>query len=359
MGFLKGSDETTTVDPAPMSAQEIELLEKEIQLANEQLESIGSQQDFQSFLFDNFSTFLEEGDSSIADTQFQQALEALGLSSDAIKREAELAAGGATIDPQTEAFIDEIFENQLAVGESAVDSQVRDALELVKQELAPARGLRFSDTPITDRGFKIAGEGVSAKGDLLSTLAANAAASKLNFPLQQGALTSQRNQFLANFGNTSAGFANLLQQQAFNNRLNLINTTGGLGIGLATGIGANPGEIAFGLQQGRIDSAPTTVSSSGGTDIQGIGQLLSGTGSLITALKLSGAAAGCWVAREVYGADNPKWLLFREWMFTKAPKWLLRLYLRYGEHISEIIRPMPRVKSIIRYFMDKAIDGRT
>jgi len=29
----------------------------------------------------------------------------------------------------------------------------------------------------------------------------------------------------------------------------------------------------------------------------------------------------CWVAREVYGADNPRWLEFRTWLLTQAPAW--------------------------------------
>ena len=48
----------------------------------------------------------------------------------------------------------------------------------------------------------------------------------------------------------------------------------------------------------------------------------------------AGAAAGsaaCWVAREVYGIENPKWLEFREWMLNDAPSWLRNLYLKYGE----------------------------
>ena len=335
----KKSKETSRTEtlPSPASSQEIELLQRELDLANEQLESIGMQQDFQSSLFGQFDDLTEIG------SMDQQVSEALGFSSEALQREADLAAGGATIDPQTEGFIDEIFQNQLASGESAVDRQVLDALRLVKQELAPSRGLRTSDTPITDRGFTIAGEGQRAKGDLINTLAAEAAASKLNFPLQQGALTSDRNRFLANFGNT-------LQQQAFNNRLNLINTTGNLGLGLAN-IGGNAGATALGLQQGRIASATTKT-----TDIEHntAGDLISTAGTVIGVL-----GGVCWVAREVYGIDNPKWLLFRKWMLTDAPKWLLKLYISYGERFSEIIRPMPRVKSIIRYFMDKAIDGRT
>ena len=71
-----------------------------------------------------------------------------------------------------------------------------------------------------------------------------------------------------------------------------------------------------------------------------------------------GGTAGifaCWVAREVYGADNPKWLEFREWMFTKASDNLRNFYLEYGERIAESIRNKPKIKAIIRKWMDSKI----
>jgi hypothetical protein len=71
-----------------------------------------------------------------------------------------------------------------------------------------------------------------------------------------------------------------------------------------------------------------------------------------------GGTAGifaCWVAREVYGADNPKWLEFREWMFTKASDNLRNFYLEYGERIAKSIRNKPKIKAVIRKWMDSKI----
>ena len=36
----------------------------------------------------------------------------------------------------------------------------------------------------------------------------------------------------------------------------------------------------------------------------------------------------CWVAREVYGKDDPRWLMFRAWLLGDAPAWFRGLYLR-------------------------------
>ena len=63
----------------------------------------------------------------------------------------------------------------------------------------------------------------------------------------------------------------------------------------------------------------------------------------------------CWVAREIYGEDNPKWLQFREWMLTKASDNLRNFYTEYGERIAESIRNKPKIKSIIRKWMDSKI----
>ena len=63
----------------------------------------------------------------------------------------------------------------------------------------------------------------------------------------------------------------------------------------------------------------------------------------------------CWVAREVYGEDNPKWLQFREWMLTKASNNLRNFYTEYGERIAESIRNKPKIKLIIRKWMDSKI----
>ena len=68
-------------------------------------------------------------------------------------------------------------------------------------------------------------------------------------------------------------------------------------------------------------------------------------------------SALCWVARKVYGEDNEKWIIYREWMTTQAPKWFLNLYIKYGERFAEWIDDKPFVQKIIRKWMDKRIDN--
>ena len=69
----------------------------------------------------------------------------------------------------------------------------------------------------------------------------------------------------------------------------------------------------------------------------------------------SAAILACWVAREVYGVDNPKWLQFREWMLEDSPSWFRKLYIKYGERFAKFISNKPLLKTIIRKWMDNRI----
>jgi hypothetical protein len=71
-----------------------------------------------------------------------------------------------------------------------------------------------------------------------------------------------------------------------------------------------------------------------------------------------GSAIGCWVAREVYGKDNPEWTIFRSWLFNEAPKWLRDLYLEEGERFAGFISDKPVLKSIVKMAMDLVVKPR-
>jgi hypothetical protein len=66
----------------------------------------------------------------------------------------------------------------------------------------------------------------------------------------------------------------------------------------------------------------------------------------------------CWVAREVYGVENPKWMLFRQWLLEDAPKWFRNLYIKYGEKFADFISNKPKLKSAIRRWMDGRINHK-
>jgi hypothetical protein len=95
------------------------------------------------------------------------------------------------------------------------------------------------------------------------------------------------------------------------------------------------------------DAAAAARSSSSGSAL----------GSLIGTLGAAAITKWCWVAREVYGPQDYSWIVFRNWMFNKAPKWLYNLYGKYGEAFAEYISNKPLLKKAIKCIMDKVIQN--
>lgn len=71
----------------------------------------------------------------------------------------------------------------------------------------------------------------------------------------------------------------------------------------------------------------------------------------------AGGAAACWVAREVYGRTNPKWLKFHYWLFNHAPWWIRGIYVKFGERFASWISNKPKIKKLIKGWMDKKINS--
>jgi hypothetical protein len=76
---------------------------------------------------------------------------------------------------------------------------------------------------------------------------------------------------------------------------------------------------------------------------------------------LGGAAIGglgaifCWVAREVYGTENPRWTQFRDWLLSNASQDFVDAYIQHGPKIAEFISDKPELKNMIRSWMDSKI----
>ncbi len=71
-------------------------------------------------------------------------------------------------------------------------------------------------------------------------------------------------------------------------------------------------------------------------------------------LAATAASRTCWVAREVYGEDDPKWLQFRDWVVGASPDWFFNLYSKHGEKVAEKVKRNPWTKKVLRPLMDIA-----
>jgi hypothetical protein len=156
------------------------------------------------------------------------------------------------------------------------------------------------------------------------------------------------------------------------------------------GFGQTPTALQFGAQQqgisqGQMGTGPTLFDPNAGINLalmnasnlgnyqastygaraaaqgQIAGATIGAIGNVASAFvpKIPGlggpATPPCWVAREVYGEDNPKWLMFREWLFTKAPSWFRSLYIQHGERFAAFLRTKTTLKRLIRKWMDSRI----
>jgi hypothetical protein len=73
--------------------------------------------------------------------------------------------------------------------------------------------------------------------------------------------------------------------------------------------------------------------------------------------KLGGFLGGlfCWAARAAYGERNPRWLAFREWMLTHAPRDLFALYCERAESLAARIALDPALAAEVRGIMDRIL----
>lgn len=105
-----------------------------------------------------------------------------------------------------------------------------------------------------------------------------------------------------------------------------------------------------GFGAGGIGAQPQNV---GGGGMQG-GGMGGGVGG-----GMGGNPFGCWVAREVYGVHDPRWLEFREWMTWQAPRWLQDGYANHGEALAAWLHERPAAKAAMRLAMDRVLPEAT
>jgi hypothetical protein len=73
------------------------------------------------------------------------------------------------------------------------------------------------------------------------------------------------------------------------------------------------------------------------------------------AASIAMAAALCWAAREVFGASDPRWLRFRNWMLYHAPEKFREWYLLNGPRWARRLKGNPLAKDVVKRWMLKRI----
>ncbi len=111
-------------------------------------------------------------------------------------------------------------------------------------------------------------------------------------------------------------------------------------------------QAGAGFGAGGIGAQPQNVGGGGGGAGGGLGGGAGGGGNPF-----------CWVAREIYGVHDPRWLEFRSWMVWEAPALLRDMYTEHGESLAGWLHDRPVAKAVVRLAMDQALvvassDGR-
>lgn len=272
-----GGSSTTTVDPP--TEEETALTVKQTELAQFQLEELRRQTDLQAAEQERLEPLLAQLEElqplqlDLAKQDLTRALELGPIQDELLQLELEnIKRGGAATPTQIE-LIGQATELGIEAGESDIARFQQEATERIAQELAPALGLRPTDTPVQDRAARVASEAVRQQGQLVTGLRQAEATAKLNFPLAAQQLQSSQTQFQQQLAEATSQFQGQLRNTAFLNRLRLSEQPQRFGLGLATGVSVP--------SLGRAPSGSRTVTSGGGGI--GIGSLLSFGGSVIGA----------------------------------------------------------------------------
>lgn len=247
MSFLDsifGGGSTTEQRVQPLSATEQALQSEALRQARAVTPAVRSAVDFGRDVVGQFPAerqFLQtEGERALTGAnEFDTLLDVL------VRQNAETVAAGPTLtDPQRDA-IRRASDSAISLGRSDIEAASRDALEVLREELAPARGLRSTDTPVLDRGARVSQEALRQTGDLVTDVRGRAAQAELQVPLSYFQAQAGAQGEAAGRLESRRQFQEELRNQAFMNRLRLGDTTSAV-IGRAAGLGIP--SVPFGSQ---------------------------------------------------------------------------------------------------------------
>ena len=286
----------------------------------------------------------------------------LDLTAEATRRSSALDREAQALQRQQEIDILGKYGQQTVDAMRAADPYSRAIAEAQQQYAADlyskAGTLSPEELRMAEQQARAQGLAAGRIGDT-STIAAqalnrqNALAQRSAMAQQAGAQAFGYNRALAGdvanilIGRPSTAYA--MGSQAFGQGAGLASQQAGpqlfdpnAGVNLALQNSANLGNYQSATYGARVGAQGAVL-----------GGLASGLGALGGGL----LARPCWVARAVYGEENPKWKQFHLWLTTKAPDWFRNLYMKHGEAFARFIKNKPAIKWVIRKLMDRCIKG--
>lgn len=304
-----GGGSTTTVMRDPPSAEQTALTQRQIQLADRQIAAIDANAPLNKALLEGASELLplqldlikqtltsinDPAQKALQDAQTKYALEQIPIQREIQQLQLDELRRGGAATPAQEALIKQGIEAARTSGNAEIDRATQLGLEQLREELAPALGMRSTDSPILDRGARLGAEAVRGKSQLATSLAGAEASAKLNFPLAASQVTSSIGLGQQGVAAAAQQFQQQLRDQALRNRLQLSsglsdNIFGSqqAGFGLANAAGGGVQSLASAIAPLNASRGETrTTETNSGFSFGSIGPILGGVGSA-----LSGGAA--------------------------------------------------------------------
>ncbi len=278
------SKTTEVTIPGP-TAQETELQGLQVQLAQQQLEATQAQTAAAAPALRSLTQQQELLEELFTPEQQRQRLQEQiefedqfrPIQQELLERELERIRRGPGASEEELRLIGEATERGIASGESDISEFQRRGLQQIREELAPASGLRPTDTPIVERGLQLGREAQRQQGQLVRGLRGAEAQAALNFPLALGQFQQAQAFGASQLATSAQQFQSQLRQQAFQNQLRLGGQASGTGLGALGGITGGLG----GLQQLRLGQTSTQTRDPFGQAGQIAGGIAGGIGAAI------------------------------------------------------------------------------
>lgn len=197
-------------------------------------------------------------------------------------------------------------------------------------------------------------EFADASGDMSANLRMNGYNTALNAAQANAGLRLNAAGQMGNLSNLGFGYGQAIQgmqstagaqQQAINQQL--INAAKGQYAGWT---GAPMQGLSAMISATGGAPVPQTSTTSSNPGLLG---MLSGGASILGSLGSAGLL--CWVARSAFGADNPEWLTFRQWLLTKSPDRLFNAYVKHGRKVAAWLDRNAALKPLVRAVMRRMV----
>ena len=269
-------------------------------------------------------------------------------------------------------------QNQFNVNQASADA-LQGALGSTQQAMQGPLNVNAYANPYTDAVINRTQQDIARQQEMSSNqLGAQAGAAKAFGGSRHGVAEGV---MAGEYGRASGDIAAQQRQQNYNQALQASMRDRQERLGAASQLGSlgqqafNTGQtiqqnqqqqglLQQGIQQALIDAAKQQYAGYTNSPMQSLSAPLAALGQtpnqstttesqnpgLLSYLQTIGMM--CWVAREVYGKDDPKWLQFREWVIGYSPDWFYNAYIKYGERMASVVAKAPVLKEIIRPFMD-------